>query len=147
MCIMTFRTLTSNIFFIILAISCTIKEQSSEDKSNHSWTFTYLKAKSGQKESLKLYLEKNWFAMDSIAVKNGLFNRYELYENLSSDSSAWDFIVAVEYFSKNGYKDVQTEFEAIREEHEVVKVNNRDFKDLGTFVKSEAVIKNEYSLN
>ncbi len=143
---MTFRTLTSNIFLIILAISCTPKEQSGIDEKNHSWNFTYLKAQSGQKENLKLYLEKNWFAMDSIAVTKGLFNRYELYENLSSDSSTWDFIVAVEYFSKNGYKDVQSEFEAIREMHKVVKINDLDFNDLGTFVRSESLVKKKYLL-
>jgi len=51
------------------------------------WIFTYLKANPNQKANLKLYVEKNWFRMDSIAVSRGILAKYELYENLTEAAS------------------------------------------------------------
>jgi hypothetical protein len=110
-----------------------------------TWTYTYLKAKPTQKERLKNYLEKNWFAMDSIAVANKLFSSYELLENVTADNTqTWDFIVAVEYFNEKTYEGISTEFEAIRKKHTVVLIDGFTLKDLGNVVKSETVIRKIY---
>ena len=105
-----------------------------------TWTFTYLKAINGQKDNLKTYLKKNWFAMDSIAVNRKLISRYELMENLNADAE-WDFIVAVEYFTRDTYADIEKAFEQIRAEHHPVTVNGLTLKDLGRIVRSETLQK------
>ncbi|MBL7841829.1 MAG: hypothetical protein JNJ75_16910 [Cyclobacteriaceae bacterium] len=105
-----------------------------------TWTFTYLKAINGQKDNLKTYLKKNWFAMDSIAVNRKLISRYELMENLNADAE-WDFIVAVEYFTRDTYTDIEKAFEQIRAEHHSVTVNGLTLKDLGRIVRSETLQK------
>ncbi|MFN7602972.1 MAG: hypothetical protein ACK5R0_16415 [Bacteroidota bacterium] len=121
------------------SISC-LQAQSG---NQNTWTFTYLKAANGQKDNLKDFLKKNWFAMDSIAVRQGLFNDYELIENINKeDSLTWDFIVAVEYFTAGTYADVAEKWQVISKAHQTVKVNGLSFKDLGKIVKSETVQKN-----
>jgi hypothetical protein len=110
------------------------------------WTFTYIKSVDNQKIKLKKYLEKNWFAMDSIAVKQKLIAQYELYENKSTDSLAkWDYIVAVEYFNTKGYEGIAEKFEEIRKKHKTVKIEELGFKELGKVVGSETITKKMYS--
>jgi hypothetical protein len=109
------------------------------------WTFTYIKSVDNQKDKLKKYLEKNWFAMDSVAVKQKLIAQYELYENQSIDSLAkWDYIVAVEYFNKKGYEGIAEKFEEIRKKHKTVKIEELGFKELGKVVGSETITKKTY---
>ena len=126
--------------FLLISTTTFLKAQSS---NQNTWTYTYLKATSGQKDNLKEFLKKNWFAMDSIAVRQGLFNDYELIENINKeDSLTWDFIVAVEYFTAGTYADVAEKWQVISKAHQTVKVNGLSFKDLGKIVKSETIKKN-----
>jgi hypothetical protein len=128
------------IFTFLLAFG--VHGQQSEQINQRTWTLTYLKANKGQKANLKLFLEKNWLAMDKIALNQGLFNDYELIENtLEDDKQTWDFIVAVEYFTKENYADVAEKFELIRKEHKTVKIENLGLAELGKVVKSEIVTK------
>lgn len=82
--------------------------------------------------------------MDRIAVKQGLLGQYELYENKSSESRDWDYIVAVEYLTPEGYDAIAAEFEAIRAGHKVIKVNGLGMKELGSIVKTETVSQKKY---
>lgn len=126
--------------FLLISTTTYLKAQSS---NQNTWTYTYLKATSGQKDNLKEFLKKNWFAIDSIAVRQGLFNDYELIENINKeDSLTWDFIVAVEYFTAGTYADVAEKWQVISKAHQTVKVNGLIFKDLGKIVKSETIKKN-----
>ncbi len=104
-----------------------------------NWTFTYLKARDGQVEALREFIEKNWFAMDAVAVERGLFKDYSLIRNLAEDDASWDFIVAVEYFGNQTYADIREPFEAIRDQHDTVLVNGKDLMQLGAIVRSERV--------
>lgn len=136
----------SRIFIVIIFIfSSHLGCAQSKQATAGTWTFTYLKANESQKENLKTFIEKNWFAMDSIAVFQGLLKRYELMENKSEGSAEWDFIVAVEYFTKGGYTDIADRFEVIRKNHVTMKVNGLGLKELGTIVRSETLTKKEYS--
>ncbi len=112
------------------------------DDSN--WTFTYLKATAGNRESLRDFVEKNWFAMDAIAVERGLFKSYRLIENITEADTPggpeWDFIVAVEYFGDQTYSDIRQAFEEIRSRHETVLVEGKSLRDLGRIVRSERVV-------
>jgi|GEM_PF-3712392 len=120
-------------------ISDSKKEVSEESPT---WTYTYLKSKQNYKSELKKTIFKNWFVMDSIAKEKGLIKSYELIENINQgESTEWDFIVAVEYFTQGNYSDIAEEFEKIRESHKTIKINGLPFGEVGTVVKSELVKK------
>lgn len=131
-------------FVVLLSLLLTayrnVNGQPAQKAIEKTWTFTYLKAINAQKDNLKTYLKKNWFAMDSIAVNRKLISRYELMENLNADAE-WDFIVAVEYFTRGTYADIEKAFEQIRAEHHSVTVNGLTLKDLGRIVRSETLQK------
>ena len=106
-----------------------------------TWTYTYLRAKENEKQNLKHFIVSNWFAMDSIAVNQGLFNDYKLLENQSKDASSdWDFIVAVEYFTAGTYIDIQEEWQEIRNNHKTILIDGKGLRDLGNIIKSEELI-------
>ena len=133
--------------FCMVVVSTPRPGEASEDlekASDSNWTFTYLKATQGNRESVKLYVEKNWFVMDKVAVERGLFKSYRLIENITDSGSRaeseWDFIVAVEYFENQSYADIQQEFEEIRSKHQTVLVDGKTLRDLGSIVRSERVL-------
>jgi hypothetical protein len=145
---------TQSIYICLLLSLSTYLTCNSQSKlpttNTNTWTLTYLKSTNFQKDRLKEFLEKNWFAMDSIAVTRGLINKYELLENIVDDSnpvSEWDFIVAVEYFTKGTYSDIADKFEAIRKSHTTIKVDGLVLKDIGKIVRSETVKKSDYLKN
>ncbi len=129
---------------LLLFSGCDRGKDRRESSSERVWTFTYLKAVNDQRPDLKEFIERNWFAMDSVAVAQGLLGRYDLYENVSRDSADWDFIVAVEYLTNNGYEGIATEFEVIRAKHQAVKIHGLGMAELGRIVRSETVSKNTY---
>jgi len=110
----------------------------SQEHDRLTWTYTYIKAKENQKENLMTFLKENWLAMDKVAVEKGLFKSYMLVENLGSDSG-WDFMVAVEYFTRNTFAEIEEEWNIIRSEHKKVLINGLDFGELATIVNSEVV--------
>ncbi len=113
-------------------------------KRDLTWTYTYLKSIDGHKSDLKQIVLQNWFEMDRIAKEQGLIRDYMLLENMSdNDSTDWDYIVAVEYFTKSTYADIAEEFEKIRQSHKTVKVNGMSFADVGKVVRSELIKKNK----
>lgn len=141
----------NSLIVIILIFICQIslaQENNSKTPNKHIWTFTYIKATESQKTHLKSFLEKNWFYLDSIAIAQGVFNAYELLENTDANTTEWDFIVAVEYFTEGGYTDeVAEKFQKIRKEHgKMVLINGLGFKELGKIVKSENVKRHQYLL-
>jgi hypothetical protein len=144
---------TQSIYICLILLSTYLNgysQSKSPTANTKTWTLTYLKSTNLQKDRLKEFLVKNWLAMDSIAVTQGLLNRYELIENIADDSnpvSEWDFIVAVEYFTKGTYSDIADKFESIRKSHTTIKVDGLAFKDLGKIVRSETVKKSEYLKN
>lgn len=116
--------------------------QISHAQTTTTWTYTYLKAQPNQRENLKLFLEKNWFAMDSIAVSQNLIRGYELLMNVSeAPEKDWDFIVAVEYIENQPYEAIADRFNLIRQKHKAVLIQGLGLKELGRITKSELVRK------
>ncbi len=129
----------------LFSLPCTgIADAVPQTAADSNWTFTYLKATRGNKESLRDFVEQNWFVMDEIAVERGLFKSYRLIENISDSSPSseaeWDYIVAVEYFGDQTYTDIQQEFEEIRSQHETVPIDGKGLRELGSIVRSERVL-------
>ena len=132
--------------FIILIVNPLLGQDRTKKKENFIWTYTYLKANENQKRNLKVFLEKNWFYLDSIAVAQGVFNNYELIENTNENTQDWDYIVAVEYFTEGGYTDeVAEKFQKIRKDYgKPVLINGLGMKELGKIIKSENVKRHTY---
>ena len=132
-------------FFTLVFSSYGYSQENKEILNDYTWTYTYLKATSkNNKDQLKDFLKKNWFVMDSIAVEQKLIKSYELIENVNATESEWDFIVAVEYYTRETYGKIAKEFEEIRKDHATVTINGLEFKELGKIVKSETVKKEQY---
>lgn len=139
------RAILTNLFILTTLISIAQNEHIIKEWQN-TWTYTYLKAKPNQRSKLKEFLVKNWFAMDSIAVQRGLFNDYQLLENSDFSSDAeWDYIVAVEYYTKGTYHDIQDDWIKIRNNHKTVLINGHSFPELGEITKSEVFAKTSYT--
>ena len=103
-----------------------------------SWTYSYIKAKDGQRQALAEFIQRNWFEMDRRAVDQGLFRDYRLIENSNAgDDVKWDLIVAVEYYGNEEYRDIADAFKKIRDAHQVEEVNGKNFTDLGKVIRSE----------
>jgi hypothetical protein len=130
-------------FLCLLAVVAlfSIKAFSQQPQSPHTWTYTYIKAKEGQRENLIKYLERNWFSMDSVALQQGLFNDYRLIHNNDTSADAkWDYIVAVEYFTRGTYSDIEDGWLKIKQNHKTALVSGKTFPDLGTIVDSQELI-------
>lgn len=99
---------------------------------------TLLKANPGQREALAQFIVANWFAMDKVAVSQGLFTGYRLLENPVADDS-WDLVVEVGYPTAEGYDDPATRagFDAIRAAHTTVLIDGKSLRELGRIVGSE----------
>ena len=117
------------------------------ESSQTNWTYTYLKAKPGLEAKLKEFIIKNWFKMDETAIDQGLFRDFQIIDNLAEPnedtSTAWDLIVAVEYYGDESYSDIQAGFEAIRSSHETQLIDGKGFRDLGSIVRSERIKKQD----
>jgi hypothetical protein len=109
---------------------------------------TYLKALPDKRDALAKFIIANWFAMDQVAVEQGLFTSYRLYENLDADAD-WDFEVSVGYPNADGYENpaVQTRFTEIRKRHQTILIDGQSLQDLGTIVRSGRVRPREGSLS
>ena len=106
-----------------------------------TWTHTYLIAKEGQRVNRRTFLVKNWLAMDSVAVAQGLFKSYQLYENNQVQDADWDYMVAVEYFTRGTFSDIADEWGIIRSNHETVLIEGLGFQELGSVVRSEELLE------
>ena len=115
-----------------------ICQKAVSDYRQTTWTYTYLKALNGESKKLEDFIRLNWFAMDSIAVNEGLIKSYQLIQNMD-ESADWNLIVAVEYYTENTYSDIATEFEEIRKNHKQKKVAGKGLALLGEIIKSEVV--------
>ncbi len=99
---------------------------------------TRLKANPGEREALGRFIVANWFAMDEVAVRRGLFTSYRLLENPETDGD-WDWVVEVGYPNPDGYSnpEVQAQFQTIREQHETVLIDGKSLRELGRVIGTE----------
>jgi hypothetical protein len=97
---------------------------------------TYLLAKPGDRDRMIEYIQRNWFAMDAIAVSKGLMANYRVLDT-GTDEGPWNVLVEVTYRDSSGYHGVQDAFEQIRTEHKEVLIDQRGLRDLGRVVESK----------
>jgi hypothetical protein len=97
---------------------------------------TFLKSNPGDRERLKQFIASNWFAMDAIAVKQGLMSAYTILD-AGDETGDWNLIVKVTYPNEKGYDGIQEEFNKIRQAHKTVLVDGKGLRDLGRIVSSK----------
>ncbi len=101
-------------------------------------TLTYLKSAPGQLRDLERYVRANWFAMDKIAVENGLFASY-VWLDTGTDEGPWNAIVKVTYLDSRGFAGIQERWGPIKAAHEEVRINGKGQDQLGKIVDSQTV--------
>ncbi len=101
------------------------------------WELTYLKSLDPDPGALVRFIERNWFAMDAEAVRQGLMTGYTLLQGEDPD---WNLICAVGYPDPAGYAGIADRFEAIRKVHRTVLVDGKSLKELGRITGSRKLL-------
>lgn len=103
------------------------------------YELTFLKARHGDTASLSRFISLNWFAMDRLAVQQGLMTDYRLL--ISADGAPeWDTLVIDGYPKVEGYSGVAKAFEAIRAAHTTIPVIGKTLDQLGEIVASRRLL-------
>jgi hypothetical protein len=113
---------------------------SSTAENKRAVEFTFIKSLPGKREQLVRYIDANWFAIDSIAVKQGLMRSYRMLDS-GDDAEPWNIVVMVTYQDAGGYEAIKTKFEEIRKAHTKVLVDGMDFRELGRVVESRKLLE------
>jgi predicted nucleotide-binding protein len=108
--------------------------------AQHAVELTFLKSNSGARDKLKQFIVNNWFAMDEIAVKQGLMSAYTILDT-GDDAGDWNLIVKVAYPNEKGYDGIQEEFNKIRQAHKTVLVEGKGLRDLGRIISSKKMFE------
>lgn len=99
---------------------------------------TLLQSHNADPADLIAFIRANWFAMDEIAVAQGVLVSYDLLAGSADSELGWNVAVLVGYPSAGGYADVREAFEKIRSAHQTVAINGlTQLSDFGRFVLSE----------
>lgn len=96
---------------------------------------TFLKAQPGERARLVRFIEANWFAMDRIAVTQGLMRDYRVLDT-GRDDGPWNVLVEVTYTDERGHAGIADAFERIRAAHRTVTIDGKGLRDLGAIVTS-----------
>lgn len=99
-------------------------------------TVTYLKSQPGKLPELERFVRANWFAMDEIAVQQGLFVSYEWLDS-GDDSSPWNALVIVTYNDEKGFDGIAQRWAPIKAKHEEVRPDGLGMKDLGRVLETK----------
>jgi hypothetical protein len=113
---------------------------SSAQENKRAVEFTFIKSLPGKREQLVKFIDANWFAMDSIAVKQGLMRGYRMLDS-GDDAEPWNIVVMVTYPDAGGYEAIKTKFEEIRKAHTKVLIDGMDFRELGRVVESRKLLE------
>jgi hypothetical protein len=105
-------------------------------------TMTYLKSVPGKLRQLERYVRANWFAMDELAVKRGLFVSYQWLDT-GTDDGPWNAIVVVTYRDVQGFAGIEKAWREIRAAHRDVLIDGARQSDLGRVVESRDFFERE----
>jgi predicted SnoaL-like aldol condensation-catalyzing enzyme len=118
---------------VLLAFAIALPAGASEKRAV---SLTFLKAAPKQREQLKQFIILNWFAMDKIAVAQGLLDSYSISDT-GSDDGAWNVLVTTTYKNAAGYDGIKEAFDVISRQHITVPVEGKVLRDLGEIVDSK----------
>jgi hypothetical protein len=98
-------------------------------------TLTYLKSQPGRLAQLERFIRANWFAMDAVAVQQGLFADYGWLDS-GTDDGPWNAIVMVTYNDDKGFAGIQDRWAGIKAAHKEVRPDDLPFRDLGRVLET-----------
>jgi hypothetical protein len=101
-------------------------------------TVTYLQSQPGKLPQLERFVRANWFAMDEIAVQQGLFVSYEWLDT-GDDSSPWNALVIVTYGDDKGFEGIADRWAPIKAAHKEVRPDGLEMKDLGRVLETKSL--------
>ncbi len=125
---------------IVLSPALAETAQPSKSQAMRAVELTFLKSAPGQRENLARFLVANWFAMDEVAVEQGLMSDYTIMQ-AEQDDGAWDTLVAVTYNDARGYAGVAEQFERIRSAHQTELIEGKPLAELGKIVDSKKLLE------
>jgi hypothetical protein len=133
--------LVSLIAFVSL-LGLVIPTQAAEPASTpaRAVTVTYLQSKPGKLRELERFVRANWFAMDEIAVQQGLFVSYEWLDT-GEDSAPWNALVIVTYGDEKGFDGVAQRWAPIKAAHEEVRLDGLGMKELGRVLETKTLFE------
>ena len=103
------------------------------------WQLTYLKALPGQRDQLEQFVEQNWFVMDARAERAGYLVDNHLLRRSPADTT-WDLLDISMYADSVQHAQIDSIFRTIiRPQHVVVRIDGREFRELGRFVREETL--------
>jgi hypothetical protein len=105
-------------------------------------TITYFKAKPGRLAALERYVRANAFAMDEIAVRQGLFVSYEWLDT-GTDDGVWNALITTTYRDAEGFGGVEHLWAPIRAAHREVRPDGLGMKDLGAVVEGKDLFERQ----
>jgi hypothetical protein len=103
-------------------------------------TITYLKSTPGKLAQLERYVRANWFAMDAIAVRDGLFVSYEWLDT-GDDSSPWNALVVVTYADEKGFEGIAERWVPIKAAHEERRPDDLGMEELGRVLETKTLFE------
>jgi ABC-type Fe3+-hydroxamate transport system substrate-binding protein len=103
-------------------------------------TVTYLKSQPGKLPELERFVRANWFAMDELAVRQGLFVSYEWLDT-GDDSSPWNALVTVTYADEKGFEGIAERWAPIKTAHVEVRPDSLGMKDLGQVLETKTLFE------
>jgi predicted SnoaL-like aldol condensation-catalyzing enzyme len=103
-------------------------------------SLTFLKSAPNQREQLKQFITLNWFAMDKIAVANGLMDSYSVTDT-GSDDGSWNVLVTTVYKNEAGYDGIKDAFDKISQQHTTVLVEGKSLRELGSIVDDKTTFE------
>jgi predicted SnoaL-like aldol condensation-catalyzing enzyme len=127
------RLLAKGLLLILLAFNLGCPAWADQKRAVE---LTFIKSTPNQRELLKQFIIANWFAMDQVAVANGLMTSYSLTDT-GTDDGTWNVLVTVVYKNEAGYEGIKDAFEVIRRQHATVLVQGKALRDLGSIVDSK----------
>lgn len=98
-------------------------------------TQTYLKSQPGRLAQLERFVRANWFAMDALAVQQGLFVDYGWLDS-GIDEGPWNAVVVVTYNDDKGFEGIQPRWAAIQAAHQEVRPDGLGLRDLGRVLET-----------
>lgn len=103
-------------------------------------TVTYLQSQPGKLPELERFVRANWFAMDAIAVQQGLFVSYEWLDT-GGDAAPWNALVIVTYADDKGFDGIADRWAPIKAGHEEVRPDGLGMKDLGRVLETKILFE------
>ena len=113
----------------------TVLKEGAAATASRTVTLTYLKAAPGRLAHMERYVRANWFAMDAVAVSQGLFVSYQWLDT-GRDDGPWNAVVIVTYNDDKGFAGIEERWGPIRSAHEEVRPDGLAWRDIGRVVET-----------